>query len=199
MEEVPTESTPSHRILAGVRVLFSAAEIEARRGEIARQISRDYAGEELLLVCILKGSMHFFSDLARDLTLPVRYGYLGVSSYHGGTESSGTVEFTTDLQEPMDGRHVLIVDDIVDSGRTVACVLERLGKRGPASLRLTALLDKPSRRVVDVPIDYPGFTIPDEFVIGYGLDYGELYRNLPFIGVLENPAEAQTSLRSSDG
>ena len=177
-------------------MLFSAAEIDARRHELASQISRDYAGEELFLVCVLKGSMHFFSDLARDLTLPVRYGYLGVSSYHGAIESSGTVEFTTDLQEPIDGRHVLIVDDIVDTGRTVARVLKRLGERGPASTRLAALLDKPSRRVVDVSIDYSGFTIPDEFVIGYGLDYGELYRNLPFIGVLDNPAEAQASLRS---
>ena len=199
MKEVTTESAWTYRIPAGVRVLFSPPKIDARQVELARQISRDYAGQELFLVCILKGSMHFFSDLARQLTLPVRYGYLGVSSYKGGADSSGTVEFTTDLQDSIEGRHVLLVDDIVDTGRTLRRVVERLRERGPASIKLATLLDKPSRRVVDVAIDYRGFTIPDEFVIGYGLDYGELYRNLPFIGVLENPAEAQASLRNLCG
>jgi len=167
-----------------IRVLFTAEGIARRRREIAAEISRDYVDCDLVMVCILKGSMPFFVDLCREMSLPVRYEYVGVSSYFEGTESSGRVELTADLNESIEGKHVLLVDDIVDTGRTVRFLCNQLGGRNPASLKLAALLDKPSRRVVEVDIAYVGFTIPDEFVVGYGLDYKQRYRNLPYIGVL---------------
>ncbi|MCZ6793882.1 MAG: hypoxanthine phosphoribosyltransferase [Planctomycetota bacterium] len=185
MDSEISRPTPEKTTVDGIRVLFTAEEIARRRAEIAAAISRDYAGDELLMVCILKGSMPFFVDLSRELTVPVRHDSIGVSSYFGGTESSGTVELVSDLSEPIAGKHVLLVEDIVDSGRTMKFVLDLLGERGPASLRLASLLDKPSRRQVDVEIGYVGFTIPDEFVVGYGLDHEQRHRNLPYIGVLD--------------
>ena len=168
-------------------VLISEEQIRRRCAALAAEISRDYVGKNLLLVCILKGSMHFFTDLARALTIPVEYSYLGVSSYHGDTESAGAVEFVVDLQESIEGRHVLLVEDIVDTGLTIQKVVERLANRDAASIKLVACLDKPSRRQVPVEIDYLGFTIEDHFVVGYGLDYGQRYRNLPHIAVLDDP------------
>lgn len=168
-----------------IRELIGAAEIARRTTEIAAEITRRHQGSELVMVCLLKGSLPFFVDLAREVELPVRYDHIGVASYFDSTESSGEIELTADLTEPIQGRHVLLVEDIVDTGRTVHWVLERLRQREPATLELATLLDKPSRRVVDVRIDYVGFTVPDEFVVGYGLDFWQRYRNLPFVGVLE--------------
>jgi len=170
--------------LETVRELISAEEITRRRRELAGEIERDYGGEDLLLVCILRGSMVFFVDLAREIDLPLRFDYVDVSSYGDGT-SPGALELRADLREPIEGRHVLLVEDIVDTGRTARFLVDRLSARGPASLHVAALLDKPSRRVVDVEIAYCGFTIPDRFVVGYGLDWAQLYRNLPYIGVLD--------------
>jgi hypoxanthine phosphoribosyltransferase len=168
-----------------VRPLITADRISARCRELGEQISADYDGKDLTLVCILKGSMTFFCDLARQIRIPMRVDTLQVSSYHSGTHSSGVVKFISDLSNPIEGRHVLLVEDIVDTGLTMSHLFEVLATRHPASLKLCSLLDKPSRRKVTVDIDYLGFTIPDEFVVGYGLDYGEFYRNLPDVSVLE--------------
>ena len=170
---------------AKIRVLIAEDEITAKIAELAAAISRDYAGKDLILVCILKGSMPFFVDLAREISIPVVYDYLGVSSYEGGTESTGVVRFQADLSENIGGRHVLLVEDIVDSGRTMSYLFDALAARRPASLKLVTLLDKPERRETPVEIAYTGFQIPNEFVIGYGLDYAQYYRNLPYVGVLE--------------
>ena len=168
-----------------IRLLFTTDEIRQRCREMAAAISRDYAGKELVMVCVLKGSKPFFADLSREVTIPVRHDYVGVSSYFGSTENSGNVELTTDLGESIAGKHVLLVEDIVDTGRTMSFLLNLLSDRQPASLRLAALLDKPARRAVSVRVAYKGFRIQDEFVVGYGLDYAQQYRDLPFIGVLE--------------
>ena len=169
-----------------IRVMLSAEQIAARVAELGQEITRDYAGKELTLVCILKGSMTFFCDLARSIDLPMRYDNLHVTSYHGGTTSSGVVKFVADLAHPIEGREVLLVEDIVDTGLTMSNLFEVLKTRRPKSLRVATLLDKPSRRLTPVEIGYTGFTIPDEFVVGYGLDYGEYYRNVPYVGVLES-------------
>ena len=169
---------------ADVRVLIPADEIARRCKEIAAEISKDYAGEELVLVCILKGSMVFFADLARDLDVPLRFDHIGVSSYGDGAVS-GELTLRTDVSETITGRHVLLVEDIVDTGRTIDFLTRHLSPREPASLRVAALLDKPERREVAVDVAYTGFEIPNEFVVGYGLDYGQMYRNLPYIGVIE--------------
>jgi len=170
-----------------LRVLITEEQLRERSATLAAELSRDYADKDLLLVCILKGSMHFFTDLARQMTIPVEYGYLGVSSYHGGAQSRGQVEFVVDLQESIEDRHVLLVEDVVDTGLTVNKVIERLAGRNAASIKLVACLDKPSRRQVPVDIHYLGFTIEDHFVVGYGLDYGQRYRNLPHIAVFDDP------------
>ena len=179
------EQCPGGAMPAGTRVLISEDTIRRRTEELGAQISRDYDGEELLLVCVLKGSMHFFVDLARSITIPVMYSYLGVSSYADSTESFGRVEFTVDVAESIVDRHVLLVEDIVDTGLTISRIVERIEGRCPASIRVAALLDKPSRRQQTASIDYLGFTIDDHFVVGYGLDYRQRYRNLPYIAVLE--------------
>jgi hypoxanthine phosphoribosyltransferase len=168
-----------------VRVLITEAEITTRLEELAREISRDYEGKDLVLVCVLKGSMVFFADLARKITTPLSFDYICVSSYDSGTESEGSPELRTDLSEPVSGRHVLIVEDIVDTGLTMEYLFDLLASRGAASLKVVALLDKPARRKREVEIAYRGFEIPDEFVVGYGLDYRQRYRNLPYIGSLE--------------
>jgi hypoxanthine phosphoribosyltransferase len=167
-------------------VLVSEEQIRARVAELGAQISADYAGRELTLVSVLKGSLPFMADLMRAITIPVSIDLMEVSSYGGtATESSGLVRILKDLSSSIDGRDVMIVEDIIDTGLTLNYLIRYLRGKNPRSLHICTLLDKPARRLVDIPIDYLGFTIPDQFVIGYGLDYGEHYRNLPFIGVLK--------------
>ena len=169
-----------------IRVLLTEEEVDRRINEIAEKISADYKGQSIHLICILKGGVFFTCELAKRLTVPVSIDFMSVSSYGSGTESSGVVRIVKDLDEPLDGKNVLIVEDIIDSGRTLSYLLELLNKRNPASIRLCTLLDKPERRVKkQVQVDYTCFAIPDEFVVGYGLDYGQKYRNLPYIGVVE--------------
>ena len=169
-----------------IRVLLSEEEVDKRIREIAGKINRDYAGRAVHLICILKGGVFFTCELAKRLTVPVSLDLMSVSSYGSGTESSGVVRIVKDLDQPLEGKEVLIVEDIIDSGRTLAYLIELLQKRNPKSIRLCTLLDKPERRVKkQVTVDYTCFTIPDEFVVGYGLDYDQKYRNLPYIGVVE--------------
>ena len=166
-------------------VLLTEAEIQAKVSELGARIGADYAGRELTLVSVLKGSLPFMADLMRALTIPVRIDLMEVSSYGGtSTESTGLVRILKDLSASIEGQDVLIVEDIIDTGLTLNYLLRYLRGKNPRSLRICTLLDKPARRLVEIPVDYVGFTIPDRFVIGYGLDYGELYRNLRFVGVL---------------
>lgn len=168
-----------------IEVLLSEEEVNRRIQEIGDQISRDYAGKQVHLVCVLKGGSFFMCELAKRITVPVSLDFMSVSSYGKDTKSSGVVRIVKDLDEPLTDRHVLVVEDIVDSGRTLSYLLEMLKDRGPKDVRLCTLLDKPSRRVVDVKVDYTGFEIPDEFVVGYGLDYDQKYRNLPYVGIVK--------------
>ena len=167
-----------------VKVLLSEEEVDRRIQEIGDQISKDYAGKQVHLVCVLKGGCPFMCELAKRITVPVSFDFMAVSSYGSDTKSSGVVKIVKDLDEPLKDKDVIIVEDIIDSGRTLSYLMEMMRDRGPASLRLCTLLDKPERRVVDVNVDYTGFAIPDEFVVGYGLDYDQKYRNLPYIGVV---------------
>ena len=167
-----------------VKVLLSEKEVDDRIQAIGEQISRDYAGKQVHLICVLKGGSFFLCELAKRITVPVSLDFMSVSSYGSETKSSGVVKIIKDLDEPIKGKDVLVIEDIVDSGRTLSYLMEMLKDRGPASLKLCTLLDKPDRRVIDVPGDYTGFEIPDEFVVGYGLDYDQRYRNLPYIGVI---------------
>src|SRR6478752_3634132 len=168
-------------------VLLSEGQIAAKVAELGREISEAYAGSELTLVSVLKGSLPFMADLMRAITIPVRIDLMEVSSYGGtSTESSGLVRILKDLSASIEGEEVLIVEDIIDTGLTLNYLLRYLRGKGPASLRICTLLDKPARRLVEIPVDYTGFTIPDQFVVGYGLDYGELYRNLRYVGVLKS-------------
>lgn len=168
-----------------IRVLLSEEEVDARIKAIGEQISKDYAGKEVHLVCVLKGGSFFMCELAKRITVPVSFDFMSVSSYGGDTKSSGIVKIVKDLDEPLLDKEVIIVEDIIDSGRTLHHLMGILESRGPKNIRLCTLLDKPERRVVDVKVDYVGFNIPDEFVVGYGLDYDQKYRNLPYIGVVE--------------
>jgi hypoxanthine phosphoribosyltransferase len=169
-----------------IKELYSAEKIASRIRELGAQIESDYAGRELVLVGVLKGSFLFIADLARAIaSTEVRIEFLGLASYGDETSSSGVVQITADLTKPVEGKHVLVVEDIVDTGLTMDYLMDNLRTRHPASVKLCALLHKPSRQKKAVPIDYLGFTIPDLFVVGYGLDYAQRYRNLPFIGVLE--------------
>ena len=165
-------------------VLVSNEAIQARLDELAAQINRDYAGKELLLVCILKGAVAVFADILRRIEIPCSIDFMASSSYGSSTKSSGVVRILKDLDHGIEGKDVLVVEDIVDSGMSMKYLLENLETRSPASIRILSLLDKPSRRRVELQPDYVGFTIPDEFVIGYGLDYGEKYRNLPDVCIL---------------
>jgi hypoxanthine phosphoribosyltransferase len=174
----------SHALFADVRPLLSAEQIATRVRELGAQISHDYSGLAPMLVCILKGSLAFYTDLSRAIEEPHTWDTMRVSSYHGGTHSSGVVKLNTDVSSSVTGRHVILVEDIVDSGRTIEALIAHLGARNPASLKVATLLDKPSRREVVVPVDYCAFSIPDEFVVGYGLDYGQFFRQLPFVGVM---------------
>lgn len=168
-----------------IRVLLPEEEVDARIQEIGDQISRDYAGKQVHLVCVLKGGSFFMCELAKRITVPVSIDFMSVSSYGGDTKSSGVVRIVKDLDESLKDKHVIVIEDIVDSGRTLSYLLDMLRSRGPVDVRLCTLLDKPDRRVVDVKVDYTGFEIPDEFVVGYGLDYDQKYRNLPYIGMVK--------------
>lgn len=168
-----------------VRVMLTEEEVDAKIQQIGEQISKDYAGKQVHLICVLKGGVFFMTELSKRITVPVSMDFMSVSSYGSDTKSSGVVKIVKDLDEPLEGKEVIVIEDIVDSGRTLSYLLEMLKKRGPKSLALCTLLDKPDRRVVDVHVDYTGFSIPDEFVVGYGLDYDQKYRNLPYIGVVE--------------
>ncbi len=169
-----------------IRVLISEEDVNRRISEVAEMINKDYAGKHVHLICILKGGVFFTCELAKRISVPVSLDFMSVSSYGAGTVSSGVVKIVKDLDEPLEGKDVLIVEDIIDSGRTLSYLIEILNKRNPNSIRLCTLLDKPERRVKkQVHVDYTCFTIPDEFVVGYGLDYDQKYRNLPYIGVVE--------------
>lgn len=168
-----------------VRVLLTEEEVDKRIQEIGDQISMDYEGKQVHLVCVLKGGSFFMCELAKRITVPVSLDFMSVSSYGSDTKSSGVVKIVKDLDESLKDKDVIVVEDIVDSGRTLSYLMDMLRDRGPSSLRLCTLLDKPDRRVIDVHVDYTGFVIPDEFVVGYGLDYDQRYRNLPYIGVVE--------------
>ena len=167
------------------RVLFDEAQLSARISQLAEEINRDYAGKEPMLISVLRGSYVFMADLTRKITLPCTVDFMAVSSYGKGTTSSGQVQITKDLSDDIEGKDIIVVEDILDSGNTLSYLMELLKHRKPASMRLCTLLDKPSRRVKEVRVDYSGFSIPDEFVVGYGLDYAEKYRNLPYIGILK--------------
>lgn len=168
-----------------IREMISEADLEARIAELGEQISRDYAGDSVFLVCILRGAAPFACELAKRITVPVTIDYMATSSYGSGTVSSGEVKIKTDVELSVEGRNVLIVEDIIDSGNTLHYLSDLFKNRNAKSVRLCTMLDKPERREVDVDVDYVGFTIPDEFVVGYGLDYDQKYRNLPYIGVVE--------------
>ena len=168
-----------------IKVLLSEEEVDAKIQQVAAKISKDYAGREIHLICVLKGGVFFTCELAKRITVPVSLDFMSVSSYGDDTKSSGVVKIVKDLDQPLIGKDVLIVEDIIDSGRTLSYLMKVLQERKPASMRLCTLLDKPDRRVKMVDVDYTGFNIPDEFVVGYGLDYAQKYRNLPFIGVVE--------------
>ncbi len=168
-----------------IEELISEQDVDKRIQEIGEQISHDYEGKEVHLICVLKGGSFFLCELAKRISVPVSLDFMSVSSYGGGTKSSGVVKIVKDLDEPIEGKDVIIVEDIIDSGRTLSYLLSMMKDRKPNSLRLCTLLDKPSRRVVEVNVDYTAFEIPDEFVVGYGLDYDQRYRNLPYIGVVK--------------
>ncbi len=167
------------------RVLIDADTLQARIRELGKDIAETYAGQDLLLLAVLKGSVIFLADLMRAITIPNSVDFMAVSSYGAGVQSTGVVRIMKDLDAPIAGRNLLIVEDIIDSGHTLNYLVRTLRERNPTTLRIVTLLDKPSRREVNIPVDWVGFSIPNEFVIGYGLDYNELYRNLPYIGVLK--------------
>lgn len=168
-----------------VEIMLQEDAVDARIRELGEQISRDYAGQSVHLICILKGSVYFTCELAKRITVPVTMDFMQCSSYGAETKSSGVVKIVKDLDEPLVNKNVIIIEDIIDSGRTLNHLKNLLAQRSPASLRICTLLDKPDRRVVDVPVEYVGFQIEDKFVVGYGLDYDQQYRNLPYIGVVE--------------
>ena len=168
-----------------IKVLISESDVDARIEELGKQISEDYAGKQVHLICILKGSVFFMCELAKRITVPVSMDFMSVSSYGDGTSSSGIVKIAKDLDETLEGKEVIVIEDIIDSGRTLYYLMDVLMQRRPKSMKLCTLLDKPDRRVKDVKVDYVGFAIPDEFVVGYGLDYAQKYRNLPYIGIVE--------------
>ena len=168
-----------------IKVLISEEEVDARIRELGEKISKEYEGKQIHLICVLKGGVFFMCELAKRITVPVSMDFMCVGSYGDGTKSSGVVRLAKDLDESIENKEVLIVEDIIDSGNTLYYLMDGLRQRKPASLRLCTLLDKPDRRVKDVHVDWTGFEIPDEFVVGYGLDYAQKYRNLPYIGVVE--------------
>ncbi|MCR4908405.1 MAG: hypoxanthine phosphoribosyltransferase [Lachnospiraceae bacterium] len=172
-----------------IEIMYSREEVEKRIAEMGRIISEDYQGREITLICILKGAAFFACELAKSITVPVNIEFMRCSSYGNETQSSGVVKITQDLDEPIRGKDVIVVEDIIDTGRTMNYLLEVLSGRKPESIRICSLLDKPDRRVVDVAVDYTGFVIPDVFIVGYGLDYAQKYRQLPYIGVVNQDAK----------
>lgn len=168
-----------------IRELISEKEIAKRIEELGAQISEDYQGESVFMLCVLKGGVYFTTELSKRMSVPVSLDFMAVSSYGMETESSGVVKIIKDLDESIEGKNVLVVEDIIDSGRTLSLLLENLRQRKPKTLKLCTLLNKPARRVTDIQVDYVGYEIPDEFVVGYGMDYAQKYRNLPYIGVVE--------------
>jgi hypoxanthine phosphoribosyltransferase len=170
---------------AVTEILIEPEALQHRVAELGEEISADYAGRDLLLVGVLKGAVFFMADLMRHLTIPCEIDFMAISSYGDSTDSSGVVRILKDLDINIEGRHVLVVEDIIDSGLTLSYLIRNLEAREPATLEICALLTKPERREIDVPVRYVGFEIPNRFVIGYGLDYSELYRNLPYVGVLD--------------
>jgi hypoxanthine phosphoribosyltransferase len=185
-----TRATPADDV---AEVLVTADQIAAKVRELGARIASDYQAKDLVLVSILKGALPFLADLMRVTPIPLALDFMEVSSYGEGTESTGVVRILKDLANPIEGRHVVVVEDILDTGRTLSYVLEHLRSQRPASVKLCVLLDKPARRVTPIVIDYRGFEIPDKFVVGYGLDYAERYRNLPFVGVLKPEVYARPS------
>ena len=170
------------------KVLISEDQIKIKIKELGAQISADYQGKDLLVICVLKGAMVFMADLIREIKIPMGIDFMAVSSYGASTSSSGVVRILKDLDESIDNRHLLVVEDIIDTGLTLNYLLENLKSRGPASVKVCTFLDKPERRKVDIAPDYCGYPIPDEFVVGYGLDYAEKYRNLPYVAILDPAA-----------
>ena len=168
-----------------IDVLISEEDVEKRIAELGKIISEEYEGKEIHMICVLKGGVFFMCELAKYITVPVTMDFMSVSSYGDETSSSGVVKIVKDLDEPLEGKNVLVVEDIIDSGRTLSYLMEILEKRKPNSMKLCTLLDKPDRRVCEVHVDHVGFEIPDEFVVGYGLDYKQRYRNLPYIGIVK--------------
>lgn len=179
-----------------ISVMISEEEIDQKIRQMGEQISKEYEGKELHMICVLRGGVFFMCELAKHITIPVSLDFMSVSSYGSDTKSSGVVKIVKDLDDSIKGKHVLVVEDIIDSGRTLSYLMELLRDREPASLKLCTLLDKPDRRVVDVNVDYTGYRIPDAFVVGYGLDYAQKYRNLPYIGVVELSGEESSSYDS---
>lgn len=171
--------------MAKIDVLISEEELTKRIQELGAEISKDYADKEISMICVLKGGVMFMTDLAKEIKPLMSMDFMAVSSYGNETSSSGIVKIVKDLDEPIEGKDVLIVEDIIDSGRTLSYLVKVLEDRNPSSIKIVTLLDKPDRRVVDVDVEYVGFTIPDEFVLGYGLDYQQNYRNLPYIGIMK--------------
>ena len=167
------------------KVLLSEEQLSQKIAELGEEISKDYQGKEIVAICVLKGAILFMADLARAVKVPMALDFMAVSSYGNGTSTSGTVRILKDLDNSIEGKHVLVVEDIIDSGVTLKYLLKNLKSRKPASIKLCTLLNKQERRRVEVDIDYCGFTVPDYFLVGYGLDYAEKYRNLPFIGILK--------------
>ena len=178
---------PLPELTKDLDVLIDEERLGGRIAELGGELTRDYAGKPLMLIGVLKGSFVFLADLARAIDLPLSIDFLGLSSYGGNTESSGVVRITSDLSRSIEGKHVVVVEDIVDTGLTMQFLLANLETRGPLSVRICSLLHKPGRAMVTVPLDYVGFTIEDRFVVGYGLDHAERYRNVPFVGVVRNP------------
>lgn len=168
-----------------IRELISEKDIAKRIVELGAQISEDYQGESVFMLCVLKGGVYFTTELSKRMSVPVSLDFMAVSSYGMETESSGVVKIIKDLDESIEGKNVLVVEDIIDSGRTLSLLLENLRQRKPKTLKLCTLLNKPARRVTDIQVDYVGYEIPDEFVVGYGMDYAQKYRNLPYIGVVD--------------
>ncbi|GCE19168.1 hypoxanthine phosphoribosyltransferase [Dictyobacter kobayashii] len=174
-------------------ILISEEELQTKITALGEQITHDYAGKNLLLLGTLKGAVPFIADLARAINLPLELDYMAVASYGNSTQSSGIVRIVKDLEGPIDQKHVLVIEDIIDSGLTLHYLIDLLRRRNPLSLKICSLLNKERTRLKDVPIDYHGFTIPDKFVVGYGLDYAQLYRNLPYIGILKPSVYSETA------
>lgn len=186
MPKEPPVSFPYPRLVDAIdSVMLSEEQIKERVRELGEQIAKDYAGKDVVLIGVLKGVAMFFSDMMRAIDLPLEIDFMAVSSYGASTRSSGVVRILKDLDETITGRHVLIIEDIIDTGLTLSYLVRTLMERRPASVEICTMLDKPARRLVEVPVKYTGFTIPDQFVVGYGLDYDQKFRNLPFVGILK--------------